>query len=1208
MLSISLSAYANTDLQTASYEEAYASQDDLISTAELPSRYISRDDGKAVAIENQEYNICVAHAANSMVSGYLAEDFPGLELSPYHTAYFSKYGGGTYISYTDYFKENTFEGAHNIASVAAFAAWRGPVYSYRMTKEDIADIDSIDESLRDMADFHVQDFALFSFSEDYYQNGFHYKDTDISEIEMYKRLILDYGQIGCCYNTSVSMFDCFPYYSHEYNSIYIPDNMRGNHVVAIVGWDDNFPKESFKDAAQPENDGAWLIKGSWGTNCFDEGYYWISYEDKSLILQYVVTGVESKDNYANIYQRDYEGLVKIVAPEPYIIEEKAQNYGYMATVYTAQEDEQLEAVSFYTTDFDSEYEISVYLGGDGEDPTSGTLVTDRQSGSEAYPGYHTIELDKAVALPEGEAFWIVIKLTNPENKEVIPVSGCLYYDNMELLPQDASGYGLISADMEHWNDMSFYNHGIVGGYFGTIVKEVCIKAFTNPLPDSGEAVSNVRFSELEGATAKGQELYLSGADTIYYTLTTEDGTTSPVLYSDDTPIILLDDVTVSAWSESDDGNRGNTVTREYTGAKCALQQLVVYDGMVNEQLKINETNEFSYEDDRCLVLSADDCDDVYLCPRATGNITINGEEVRTGDRYKINIEQLNVPVDFVIELSEEGKESSRYTVTFIKTPVTFDENGIAAFDEERYTMTLEGGIPVTSGMSVMDYASNYPGHSPRYYIYDLQTGEVTGYYLPVKAGRGTQTYYEALYVNEYGCLAADNPEMSGAKLYKNDYFKVAPGQTIYLQSIRSRLCFGTPVRKVTIAARPAAPEISVEEVGADYIAVSNIEGCEYSTDGESWQTSNVLKNLTPDTEYTIYARYHNTGSEFASERSSVETRTEKGAKITLNYYYNGYFGNVESFYAKEGTNVYDVFDILGIDTDIYKIAPEYEKYRNLEITVAGNEDGVMTADTDVINIDFTLPEDTYGHTYAFHYFTADGTYMYTEQIPAHAGYFEKSEIPVPDGYRLLDSSITEDNATRLLYYDFGAYIFEYGNIAVILQKKPVVTITLMNPDGTVYKTIEQVCDLGENIIELPVPEGYMLEGGNTLIVTVTEDENYELTADVAADTVLYLKAVTNPDDSKPEDSKPEDSKPEDNKPDDSKPDDNKPEDSKPDDNKPEDCKPDDNKPDDSKSEIKNPETGVRTDSLTFVIIGFAAVCTVSALRLGGNRKKSSKKD
>ena len=39
-----------------------------------------------------------------------------------------------------------------------------------------------------------------------------------------------------------------------------------NHAVTIGGWDDNYSVNNFMTGNRPQNNGAWLVKNSWGSN------------------------------------------------------------------------------------------------------------------------------------------------------------------------------------------------------------------------------------------------------------------------------------------------------------------------------------------------------------------------------------------------------------------------------------------------------------------------------------------------------------------------------------------------------------------------------------------------------------------------------------------------------------------------------------------------------------------------------------------------------------------------------------------------------------------------------------------------------------------------------------------------------------------------------------------------------------------------------
>ena len=64
---------------------------------------------------------------------------------------------------------------------------------------------------------------------------------------------------------------------------------------------------------------------------------------------------------------------------------------------------------------------------------------------------------------------------------------------------------------------------------------------------------------------------------------------------------------------------------------------------------------------------------------------------------------------------------------------------------------------------------------------------------------------------------------------------------------------------------PAAPEVA--EIGTDKIVLTAVEGVEYKCGDGEWQESAEFTGLTPNTEYTFYARYYAQGVSSASEAS-----------------------------------------------------------------------------------------------------------------------------------------------------------------------------------------------------------------------------------------------------------------------------------------------------------------------------------------------------
>lgn len=100
------------------------------------------------------------------------------------------------------------------------------------------------------------------------------------------------------------------YYNEENSAQYNPDLTMPNHKVAIVGWDDTYPKENFSIA--PPGDGAWIVKNSWSDAWGEDGYFYLSYYDTTIhtYAGYIADIANSAGyhSYDKNYQYDYMGV------------------------------------------------------------------------------------------------------------------------------------------------------------------------------------------------------------------------------------------------------------------------------------------------------------------------------------------------------------------------------------------------------------------------------------------------------------------------------------------------------------------------------------------------------------------------------------------------------------------------------------------------------------------------------------------------------------------------------------------------------------------------------------------------------------------------------------------------------------------------------------------------------------------------------------
>lgn len=100
-----------------------------------------------------------------------------------------------------------------------------------------------------------------------------------------KEHIMSNGALYCIIATPDSGTDYFNTETHaEYfnaSSTYQSADRR-IHAVTIIGWDDNYSKDNFKEGAQPQNNGAYIAMNSWGESWGNNGCFYISYEDLNV--------------------------------------------------------------------------------------------------------------------------------------------------------------------------------------------------------------------------------------------------------------------------------------------------------------------------------------------------------------------------------------------------------------------------------------------------------------------------------------------------------------------------------------------------------------------------------------------------------------------------------------------------------------------------------------------------------------------------------------------------------------------------------------------------------------------------------------------------------------------------------------------------------------------------------------------------------------
>ena len=402
---------------------------DGVSENELPSAYRSdavEVDGKQVSYlpsafrDQNPYGICwtfsvLAACEASMIRNGLATGT--IDLSERHLAYYfynkgdtTDAKGGTTGDYNEAVmagKNYLTQGGNTLLTMWHLVSWCGPVAEEKAPYSGLATDSSVDVN----GLLGVANSTGAAYEEDacHVQNAFLINmgtAADTQKKQEIKKLIMQYGALGMSYYALKDRIYDDPVHDSYYN----PSITKTNHAVAVIGWDDTFPKENF--AQQAPGDGAWLIRNSWGDE--KEGYaqngnFWLSYYDASIntgsTTRYAyVFDAQAADNYDNICQYDGDAGMSLLTTTG------AANAANLFSV-TAKGGEILRAVGIGIGQTDTDCTLSVYKNPVAGDPQSGTLLLS-QDVHLTYPGYHTIPLNEALSFEEGDSYAVVYAFTD----------------------------------------------------------------------------------------------------------------------------------------------------------------------------------------------------------------------------------------------------------------------------------------------------------------------------------------------------------------------------------------------------------------------------------------------------------------------------------------------------------------------------------------------------------------------------------------------------------------------------------------------------------------------------------------------------------------------------------------------------------------------------------------------------------------------------
>ena len=438
-------------------------------SSNIPSRYDLRDLGWVSPVKSQgEQNVCWSFGLTAALESALLKEINKLyDFSENNIK-------STVLKYSKYGFTDLNEEAYSHSAIGYLLSWMGVLPNDYDVYDELGKISQL---INTEEAFHIQ-------------NVIYLRNT--TSRDALKKAIMDYGAIEIGYYVNSNFYNAKTYANYN------PNFHTINHMVAVVGWDDNYSKDNF--LITPPGDGAWIIKNSWGTGFGDKGYLYISYYDKGFFSDgnpAIAIVLNDTNRFNKNYQTDFGGASSFLG-----------KYKYYSNTFTASDDEIITAIGTYFIDAGLNYNFSIYVNNE---------LKLTQNWVSEYYGFKTINLNKNIIINEGDTFKVVF------NSPSTPVQE----DSRSHIMPNTS---FVSINGEDWIDTATLNNTVSLKVYTLNLDEninLTCNNYSAYLTNAGNLTGEV--STTEGDSIAGRSVYINltrkttGASKVYEVVTDSNG-------------------------------------------------------------------------------------------------------------------------------------------------------------------------------------------------------------------------------------------------------------------------------------------------------------------------------------------------------------------------------------------------------------------------------------------------------------------------------------------------------------------------------------------------------------------------------------------------------------------------------------------------------------------------------------------------------------